>query len=301
MASEDKQAKVGQRKLTQYLEEARAMELALVQTLSAHIAVTPRSAYRDHLERHLDQTRQHAEKLSRRLEVLGKGKNPVASGLGAVQAAAGQLISAAKAPVDVLRGAGAAEKLLKNAKDESASEQLEIATYGAIRRLADAVGDPITARMVSSIRQDERRMLTVLNQQVEVLTMAVVRQDIRGEKVFDLATVGAADAVRRIAARGRVAAGAVVEEAQDAAGQARRDAGRTATTARREATGTARSAKRSATTTARAAKREVKRTAGQVRGSAARTAKTAASSGRGTATTARRGARRTASSARGAA
>jgi ferritin-like metal-binding protein YciE len=301
MARDDKLAKAGQKKLTRYLEEARAMELALVQTLTAHIAVTPRSDYRVQLERHLEQTRGHAERLSRRLDGLGEGSNPVAAGLGAIQAAAGQVIAAAKAPLDLLRGAGAAEKLLKNAKDESTAEQLEISTYTSIRRLAEAIGDPVTARLASSIRQDERRMLTILNQQVETLTAAVVRQDIRGEKVFDLTTVGAADAVRRIAARGKGATDAVILEAQEAAREARDDVGQTATTARREAAGTARSAKRSATTTARAARHEVKRTAGQARGGARRTARTAASSARGTSTTARKGAQRTARRARTAA
>src|SRR4030088_835365 len=42
MRSQEKQRKLGEQKVVQYLNEAHAMELALVQTLTAHIAITPR-------------------------------------------------------------------------------------------------------------------------------------------------------------------------------------------------------------------------------------------------------------------
>jgi ferritin-like metal-binding protein YciE len=54
-------------KIVQQLTEARAMELALVRTLQAHIAMTPSGGYRGELERHLRETRDHAERISRRL------------------------------------------------------------------------------------------------------------------------------------------------------------------------------------------------------------------------------------------
>src|SRR5207237_3124812 len=41
-------------KVSQYLNEAQATEQALIQTLQAHIAMTPRGSYREVLEGHLE-------------------------------------------------------------------------------------------------------------------------------------------------------------------------------------------------------------------------------------------------------
>jgi ferritin-like metal-binding protein YciE len=201
MADRERQDKIGHQKIVQYLGEAHAMEWAMVQTLGAHISITPRGAYRTELERHLDQTRRHAGRIERRLDKLGEGRNPLQVGFAAAQATLGQAIATAKAPVDVFRGASRAERLLKNAKDEAVSEQLEIVTYRALQRLAEAVNDDQTARLAASIRQDEMDMQTRLHEHVEVLTEAVVNEEVRQQKVFDLTTVGAVDRLRRLAGR----------------------------------------------------------------------------------------------------
>jgi len=46
----------------------------------------------------------------------------------------------AKTPLDLIRGTGGEEKVLKNAKDACATEALEIATYTALEHVARAVG-----------------------------------------------------------------------------------------------------------------------------------------------------------------
>ena len=282
MADLQKQQKRGQQKVVQYLNEAHAMELSMVQTLSAHVAITPRSAYRTGLETHLRETRRHAERIERRLEQLGEGHNPLQAGFALAQATIGQAISTAKAPMDMIRGGSAAEKLLKNAKDEAVSEQLEIVTYFALERLAEAVGDSQTARLAASIRQDEEKMQTLLHQQVAVLTEATVKEQVRSEKVFDLTTVGAADRVRRLAGRATEEAEEGAEELE-AVGHtvvnrtrrtvkvARAGAKRTATTAVQGARETARSARATASTAGRSARR----TSRTARSSARRTVKKA--------------------------
>ena len=70
-----------------------------------------------------------------------------------------QALALGKTPIDLLRGSGGEEKVLKNAKDAAATEALEIATYTAIERLATGVGDDRTAKLAASIRADEQRML----------------------------------------------------------------------------------------------------------------------------------------------
>jgi ferritin-like metal-binding protein YciE len=115
-----------------YLAEAHATETALITTLQAHITMTPEGSYRQLLERHLAETRRHAGAIERRLASADLGSNPIAAAVGVVETIVGQGLALAKGPLDLLRGASREEKLLKNAKDECATEALEIATYDAL-------------------------------------------------------------------------------------------------------------------------------------------------------------------------
>src|SRR4051812_36240584 len=113
-------------KLTQYLNEAHASEQALVRVLQSQIAMTPRGTYRTALERHLRETRDHAQRVARRLAELDAGANPVQVVVGAVETVVGQALALGKTPLDLLRGTSGEEKILKNAKDTCATEALEI-------------------------------------------------------------------------------------------------------------------------------------------------------------------------------
>jgi ferritin-like metal-binding protein YciE len=192
-----------QRKVVQYLGEAQASEDALVRVLQSQIAMTPRGAYRTALETHLDQTRDHAARVGRRRRELGAGGNPLTAAVGAVESVVGQALALGKTPFDLLRGSGGEEKVLKNAKDASASEALEIATYTAIERLARAVGDDQTAELAASIRADEEKMLERILREIPKLTDAVVRAEVKGDPSFEVSTTGAADAVREAGTRAK--------------------------------------------------------------------------------------------------
>jgi ferritin-like metal-binding protein YciE len=205
-------------KTVQYLNEAHASEQALTRTLQAHIAMTPRGAYRTDLERHLRETKSHATALEQRLEELGESRSVVVAGVGALQSLVGQTLALGKGPFDLLRGASAEEKLLKNAKDESATEALEIATYRALEHFAQRIGDKKTARLAASIRADEERMLAVLQERVPTLVDNVVRSELKDESVYDVSTTGAGEAVRR---SGKKVKRATRESAKKAGSQAR--------------------------------------------------------------------------------
>ena len=110
----------------------------LIRVLQSQIAMTPRGDYRTALERHLRETRDHAERLEARLAELGHGGSPLQAGIGVAESVIAQALALGKTPFDLLRGSGGEEKLLKNAKDAAATEALEIATYTAIERLATA-------------------------------------------------------------------------------------------------------------------------------------------------------------------
>jgi ferritin-like metal-binding protein YciE len=193
-----------QKKIVQYLGEAEATEQALVRVLQSQIAMTPRGTYRTALERHLGETREHAARVGERLRELGRNGNPLTAVTGAVESVIGQALALGKTPLDLLRGSGGEEKVLKNAKDACATEALEIATYTAIERLAGAVGDEETAKLAASIRADEEKMLERVLREIPKLTDAVVRAEVKGDPSYDVTATGAADAVRRVASGGDV-------------------------------------------------------------------------------------------------
>jgi rubrerythrin len=87
--------------------------------------------------------------------------------------------------------------VLKNAKDAAATESLEIATYTAIERLAQSVGDDKTAQLAQSIRADEEKMLARIMREIPTLTDAVVRAQLKDDPSYKLRKTGAADAVRK--------------------------------------------------------------------------------------------------------
>jgi len=209
-------------KLLQYLNEAHATEHALSRTLEAHIAVTPRGSYRSGLEKHLGETRDHADRLERRMGELGASRNVIQMGIGVVESLVGQALALSKTPIDLVRGSGGEEKLLKNAKDECATEALEIATYDALEQLATRVGDEETAKLAASIRRDEERMLANLRKEIPKLTDAMVRAHINDDPSYDPSTTGAADAARAGGAAVRDVAKRAEGEARKTARQARK-------------------------------------------------------------------------------
>ncbi len=190
------QAETARAMVLQYLQEAHATEQALVSTLTAHISMTPQGSYRTLLERHLTETKQQDRALTRRIREVGNDRGVLSSALGLVESAVGQALVLTKGPIDMLRGSGGEEKLLKNAKDEAATEALEIATYDALEELALAVGDETTAKLAARHRAQEERMLEQLRRLIPSLTHAVVQARAGGQPSYDWETTGAADAVR---------------------------------------------------------------------------------------------------------
>jgi ferritin-like metal-binding protein YciE len=106
-----------EQKIVQYLNEAHASEVALVSVLRSQIAMAPAGSYREGLEQHLDETRDHADRIQTRLGELGDGASPLQAVIGLTETMIGQALALAKAPFDLMRGSGEEEKALKNAED----------------------------------------------------------------------------------------------------------------------------------------------------------------------------------------
>ena len=209
-------------KIVQYLNEAHATEVTLVRVLQEQIAMAPRGGYRTALERHLRETRRHADRVAARRGEIQGGGNPIGAIVGLAQDAVGQALALAKAPLDLVRGSGGEEKVLKNAKDACATEALEIATYLALEELARQLGDEQTAELAASIRAEEEAMLERVRRELPKLVRAVVAADIDGKGSYDLTETGAADAVREVGATTKQTASRATGKAKRATRQARR-------------------------------------------------------------------------------
>ncbi len=190
-----------EQKVVQYLNEAHASEVSLVSVLQSQIAISPQGSYREGLEKHLGETREHARRLRARLGELGHAGNPFQAFVGFSETVIGQMVALSKAPFDLWRGASGAEKVLKDAKDACASEALEIATYTALERLAAHVGDAQTARLAKSIRGDEERMLGRILREIPKLTDAVAQAEIEPPASDDISQTGAAGRARGVTRR----------------------------------------------------------------------------------------------------
>jgi ferritin-like metal-binding protein YciE len=182
-------------KLEQYLNEALATEMGLVRQLQAQLTMTPEGSYRSAVERHLGETRSHAERVQKRIGEIGGHENPWVVGLNVAETVAAQWLALAKTPWDMMRGTGIEEKVLKNAKDSAAAEALEIATYEAIEHLARVGGDEETAALAAEIRADEERMLADIRAELTSLVEAVAHAEAGAE--HGGVTVRARAAVRR--------------------------------------------------------------------------------------------------------
>ena len=128
------------------------------------------------------------------MKELGAGSNPLQVAVGAAETVIGQALALTKTPLDLLRGSGGAEKVLKNAKDAAATEALEIATYTAIERLAKDLGDDKTAQLAASIRADEERMLARVLREIPTLTAGVLDGN-----AYAVSETGAGEAVQAAA------------------------------------------------------------------------------------------------------
>lgn len=166
--------------LREQLREVHAIEAALVTNLVAHISMTPRGDYRSLLERHLAETKEQRSAVADRLSALGAApgsRGIVGLAVGLAETAIGQALVLAKGPLDMVRGGTSRdEKLLKNARDEAASEALEIAAYDALERVAELAGDERTAELARRHREQEERMLAGLREQIPALATAITGQ-----------------------------------------------------------------------------------------------------------------------------
>jgi ferritin-like metal-binding protein YciE len=136
-----------QEKLLDYIEDAHAMEESVLRMLDSMISTTDDPEIAEMLRHHKEETEQHEQRLSERLEALGRDPSVLKD--------APTIASAlAKSVADQMR----TDKAAKNARDGYATEHMEIACYELLERLANRAGDWETAEVARTNRADEETM-----------------------------------------------------------------------------------------------------------------------------------------------
>lgn len=136
-----------QGKLVDYVQDAHAMETNSLQMLKSILIHTSDSEMRDIIEQHVAETETHRIRLTERLEELGETPS-------ATKKASALLTAAMKGMIDQVRP----DKPGKDARDAYVTEQVEIAAYELLARLADRAGDPRTAEIARQNLAEEQAM-----------------------------------------------------------------------------------------------------------------------------------------------
>lgn len=147
--------------LIAWLTDAHAMELSLAKVLEHHAKDADRLPdIRARDEDHLTETRDHARKLERCLDLLGAEKpSSVKNALGTVM---GKMQGAMSAPFG--------DEIMKNALSDYAAEHLEIACYRSLIIAAEEIGELEVARICNEILADEESMAQWLEQKLPEMT-----------------------------------------------------------------------------------------------------------------------------------
>ena len=150
-----------------WLNDAHAMELAIAQVLERHAEQA-----KDHppmhsaLQRHLEQTRRHADLVKECVERMGGETSAVKTGTASVMGAVqGMTTKLAK------------DDLIKNTLHDYGTEHFEIACYTSLMAAAENLGDPETARVCGEILRDERAMAEFLFQQIPPTTIEMLQME----------------------------------------------------------------------------------------------------------------------------
>jgi ferritin-like metal-binding protein YciE len=137
--------------LNKHLDEAYAMEKGVLRMLDSMLKTTHDEELRRELEAHKRTTRNHADRLRERLRANGARPS------GARQAG-GLLLTSVKTVVDVTRP----QKPGRNARDGFATEQMEVAAYELLERIARHAGDNESAEVARKNRNEDEAMARVI-------------------------------------------------------------------------------------------------------------------------------------------
>jgi ferritin-like metal-binding protein YciE len=156
-------------KLVSYIRDAHAMEKNVEQMLNAMIVTTQDDVLRSRLESHKGETEHHAQRLAQRLEALGENTS-TSKDMGAI---VGSLAGGLQ---EIVR----ADKAAKNARDGFVTENLEIAAYELLERLAVRDGDHETAQVARRNKREEEAMREFFSSNWDrAIDLTLAEEDVR--------------------------------------------------------------------------------------------------------------------------
>jgi ferritin-like metal-binding protein YciE len=173
-------------KIVELLNEAYGNEQHVTAALELHLQTTTRADYEKRLKDHLKETKSHASAVSKRIRQLGgtpatvslPGPEGVTKAAKGMQDALNKAKAAAQGPLEVVRGSGEQQRMVRNARAEFEEEAHEIAAYTVIDSLATAVGDTQTAKLARDILRDEERMQKFLADLLRELSVDMAHDEI---------------------------------------------------------------------------------------------------------------------------
>jgi ferritin-like metal-binding protein YciE len=174
--------------LVKYLNEAYGKEKQLETNLAALIGrAQNHKTLKKGLQDHLKVTKGQARDLERRIKALGgraeagpdlPGPEALTGAGSAVANVANRAVAMAKGPVQMLRGTGEADNMLRNVRDAFWNEAEEIAHYNLIESLAEKLRDRDTVQLAKRFRREEERMQKFLERQIKSLVGEVVKDEV---------------------------------------------------------------------------------------------------------------------------
>ncbi len=174
--------------LVKYLNEAYGKEKQLETNLTALIGrAQNHKTLKKGLQDHLKVTKAQARDIERRVKALGgkadagpdlPGPDAAGAAVGALANVANRAVAASKGPVQMLRGTGEADNMLRNVRDAYWNEGEEIAHYSVIEAVATKLNDKETAQLAKRFRKEEERMQKFLERQIKSLVGEVVKEEV---------------------------------------------------------------------------------------------------------------------------
>jgi ferritin-like metal-binding protein YciE len=271
--------------LVKYLNEAYGKEKQLETNLAALIGrAQNHKTLKKGLQDHLKVTKGQARDLERRIKALGgraeagpdlPGPEALTGAGSAVANVANRAVAMAKGPVQMLRGTGEADNMLRNVRDAFWNEAEEIAHYNLIESLAEKLRDRDTVQLAKRFRREEERMQKFLERQIKSLVGEVVKDEVPAS---ERRTTSGTRRRRSTSARSRSTSRSASSSSSRSSGSSSRGS------ASRKAAGH----KAAATRKRRAATTSAKRTGSSARTTAKRAGTTARKAGGAARSTARR-------------
>jgi ferritin-like metal-binding protein YciE len=174
--------------LVKYLNEAFGKEKQLETNLQALIGrAQNHKELKKGFQDHLKVTKNQARELQKRIKDLGgkaeagpdlPGPDTLTEVGSRVTEVANRALAAAKGPVQMLRGTGEADNMLRNVRDAYWNEAEEIAHYDVIEAFATKLNDRETVQLAKRFRKEEERMQKFLGRQITKLAGEVVKEEV---------------------------------------------------------------------------------------------------------------------------